>query len=66
MILCSFNAASKIFATVIDGALVASDCVVIITDHTAVDYQAVLRDAKQVVDTRNALRGVTSEKLVRL
>jgi len=56
----------EIFATDIDGALAAADCVVIITDHTAVDYHAVLRDAKQVVDTRNALRGVTSEKLVRL
>jgi len=56
----------EIFATGIDTAVPASDCVVIVTDHTTVDYQAVLRDAKLVVDTRNALRGVTSEKLTRL
>ncbi len=43
-----------------------ADCVVIITDHTNVNYEAVLRKAKLVVDTRNALRGVSSDKLIRL
>ena len=56
----------ELFAADLDGALAAADCAVIITDHTGVDYQAVLRDAKLVVDTRNALRGVVSDKLIRL
>jgi UDP-N-acetyl-D-glucosamine dehydrogenase len=42
------------------------DCVVIITDHTAIDYEAILRDARLIVDTRNAFRGVASEKIIRL
>ena len=44
----------------------AADCVVIITDHTNVDYRAVAEKARLVVDTRNALKGVQSEKIVRL
>ncbi|MGE3474423.1 MAG: nucleotide sugar dehydrogenase [Rhodospirillaceae bacterium] len=32
------------------------DAVVIVTDHDAVDYAAVARSAKLVIDTRNALR----------
>jgi UDP-N-acetyl-D-glucosamine dehydrogenase len=38
--------------------LVAADCVLIATDHTAYDYAEVLRHARLVVDTRNATRGV--------
>jgi UDP-N-acetyl-D-glucosamine dehydrogenase len=44
----------------------AADCVVIVTDHSAFDYQALLRRARLVVDTRNALKGVSSSKIVRL
>jgi UDP-N-acetyl-D-glucosamine dehydrogenase len=33
----------------------AVDCVMIVTDHTAVDYPMIKRTAKLVVDTRNAL-----------
>jgi UDP-N-acetyl-D-glucosamine dehydrogenase len=33
----------------------AADCVMIVTDHTAVDYQMIRRSAKLVVDTRNAM-----------
>ena len=43
-----------------------ADCCVIITDHTNFDYKGLLDAAKLVVDTRNALRGVESEKIVRL
>ncbi|MBI9051223.1 MAG: nucleotide sugar dehydrogenase [Anaerolineaceae bacterium] len=32
-----------------------ADCVVIITNHTNIDYQMILDDAKLIVDTRNAL-----------
>jgi UDP-N-acetyl-D-glucosamine dehydrogenase len=35
--------------------LAAADCVVIVTDHSAVDYTLVARHARVVVDTRNAL-----------
>ena len=33
----------------------AADCVMIVTDHTAVDYRMIRRSAKLVVDTRNAM-----------
>ncbi len=44
----------------------ASDCVVIVTDHAKVDYTPVLESAPLIVDTRNALKGMASEKIVRL
>lgn len=43
-----------------------ADCVVIITDHTAFDYPGLLDRAKLIVDTRNALKGIRSPKIVRL
>jgi UDP-N-acetyl-D-glucosamine dehydrogenase len=43
-----------------------ADCVVIVTDHTEFDYVALLADASLIVDTRNALKGVVSEKVFRL
>jgi UDP-N-acetyl-D-glucosamine dehydrogenase len=43
-----------------------ADCVVIVTDHSAVDYGYVAREAKLIVDTRNALKGYQSDKIVRL
>jgi UDP-N-acetyl-D-glucosamine dehydrogenase len=41
------------------------DCVAIITDHSDYEYPAIVRDAKLVVDTRNATRGIDSPKIVR-
>jgi UDP-N-acetyl-D-glucosamine dehydrogenase len=43
-----------------------ADCVVIVTDHSGVDYPAVVERCKRIVDTRNALRGLKSDKIVRL
>jgi len=43
-----------------------ADCVVIVTDHAAFDYQALVRNSRLVVDTRNALKGFDSNKIVRL
>jgi UDP-N-acetyl-D-glucosamine dehydrogenase len=40
------------------------DCVVIVTDHSEYDYSRIVRDAKLVVDTRNATRGLSSPNLV--
>jgi UDP-N-acetyl-D-glucosamine dehydrogenase len=33
----------------------SADCVMVVTDHTAVDYRMIKRHARLVVDTRNAL-----------
>ncbi len=44
----------------------AADCVVIVTDHSGVDYRAVVERSKLIVDTRNALKGFQSEKIIRL
>jgi UDP-N-acetyl-D-glucosamine dehydrogenase len=43
-----------------------ADCVVIVTDHAAFDYQALVERSQLVVDTRNALKGIVSDKIVRL
>ncbi len=40
------------------------DCVLIVTDHSDYDYQRIVRESKLVVDTRNATRGIQSEKVV--
>ncbi len=47
-------------------ALKAADCVVIVTDHSAFDYKALVAQASVIVDTRNALKGFKSDKIVRL
>jgi UDP-N-acetyl-D-glucosamine dehydrogenase len=38
--------------------LEAADCVLIVTDHDAVDWDLIGRHAGLVVDTRNAMAGV--------
>jgi UDP-N-acetyl-D-glucosamine dehydrogenase len=53
-------------ATDAANAVAEADCAVIITDHLNVDYALIVSQAKLVVDTRNALRGMTSEKIIRL
>jgi UDP-N-acetyl-D-glucosamine dehydrogenase len=42
------------------------DCVVIVTDHTIFDYAKLVERAPLIVDTRNALKGFQSGKIVRL
>lgn len=37
-----------------------SDCVLIITDHSNIDYEMVVKEASLVVDTRNATKDVVS------
>ena len=41
------------------------DCVVIVTDHSQYDYSSIVRQAKLVVDTRNATKGIKAENIVR-
>ncbi|HWS15988.1 MAG TPA: nucleotide sugar dehydrogenase [Candidatus Methylomirabilis sp.] len=43
-----------------------ADCVVIVTDHAAFDYKMVAREAKAIVDTRNALKGHNGRKVIKL
>jgi UDP-N-acetyl-D-glucosamine dehydrogenase len=40
------------------------DCVLIVTDHSDYDYQKIVNEAKLVVDSRNATRGIKSDKIV--
>jgi UDP-N-acetyl-D-glucosamine dehydrogenase len=47
-------------------SIAAADCVVIVTDHSAFDYPKLVERAALIVDTRNALKGVDSPKIVRL
>jgi len=49
-----------------DGDAASADCVVIVTDHKAFDYPALVKKAKLIVDTRNALKGIQSGNIVRL
>jgi UDP-N-acetyl-D-glucosamine dehydrogenase len=51
-----------------DRTVSGADCVLIVTDHSGVDYKRVVDLAKVVVDTRNATRSVVQhqEKIVRL
>lgn len=44
----------------------AADCVVIITNHKCFLYDAIVERSRLIVDTRNALRGYRSEKIIRL
>jgi UDP-N-acetyl-D-glucosamine dehydrogenase len=41
------------------------DAVLIVTDHTTYDYPGIVEQAKLVIDTRNATKGIKSPKIVR-
>ncbi len=41
------------------------DAVVIVTDHSSYDYPGIVEQSQLVVDTRNATKGIDSEKIVR-
>ena len=56
----------KLSAMDLEQGLAECECAVIVTDHTGVAYNAVVEKAPLVVDTRNALRGIVSPKIVRL
>lgn len=50
---------------VLDGVKEA-DCAVVLTDHSGIDYATVVRDAKLIFDTRNALKNISSDKIIKL
>jgi UDP-N-acetyl-D-glucosamine dehydrogenase len=41
------------------------DCALIVTDHSDYDYKRIVNESKLVVDSRNATRGIKSDKIVR-
>ena len=41
------------------------DAVLIVTDHSSYDYKDIVEQAQLVIDTRNATKGIHSEKIVR-
>ena len=62
---------SKVYRSVSmtrSGVVSGADCVVIVTDHQSVDYRPVVKQARLILDTRNALRNIhpRPRKLVRL
>ncbi|HXW51414.1 MAG TPA: nucleotide sugar dehydrogenase [Candidatus Acidoferrales bacterium] len=42
--------------------LADSDCVLVMTDHSQTDWDAVVRNARLVLDTRHATKGVSGER----
>jgi UDP-N-acetyl-D-glucosamine dehydrogenase len=42
-----------------EDTLAAADCVVIVTDHSSIDYEQIARSAGIVVDTRGAMRHIS-------
>jgi len=48
------------------GALSAFDCAVVITNHTKVDYKALLGAVPLIVDTRNVFKGLNHPSIVSL
>jgi UDP-N-acetyl-D-glucosamine dehydrogenase len=43
-----------------------ADLVVIVAAHSGLDYEGIRREARRIVDTRNAFRGVRDPKIVRI
>ena len=61
-----YDFSDKLSVSLTAERLASYDCVLIATDHSNYDYDAIVRDAKLVVDTRNATRLAKSgrEKIV--
>jgi UDP-N-acetyl-D-glucosamine dehydrogenase len=49
-----------------DKTLEDQDCVVIVTNHSGLDYQRVVKASRLIMDTRNALKGYKGAHIVRL
>lgn len=47
-------------------AVASADVAILLTDHSAFDVAMVAREAKLVVDTRNAFKGIVSANIVRV
>ncbi|MBI3596666.1 MAG: nucleotide sugar dehydrogenase [Nitrospirae bacterium] len=42
------------------------DCVVIVTNHSGLDYEKIVKTSRLIMDTRNALKGFNGSHIVRL
>lgn len=42
------------------------DCIVIVTDHTCIDYKLIVKNARLIIDTRNALADFNSKKIIKI
>lgn len=42
------------------------DCILITTDHTSYDYKTIVKNARLIVDTRNATKQIKSPKVVKI
>jgi UDP-N-acetyl-D-glucosamine dehydrogenase len=60
------NAGSFRSVPLTDEALQEADCVVILTDHSCVPYERVVRRARLIVDSRNATKDHDGRHIVRL
>jgi len=51
-----------------DELIASADCVLILTDHSNIDYEAIVEKAKIVVDTRNATKAVklNRDKIIKI
>lgn len=47
-------------------ALPSADCSVIVTDHACLDIPAIVEGASLILDTRNATKGIHSEKILKI
>jgi len=47
-------------------ALKAADLVVIVTDHSSFPYPKIVEAAQLIVDTRNATKGISSDKILKI
>lgn len=56
----------QLFSQDIQTACADADCVVIITNHSDFPYASIVEKSRLIVDTRNALKGFRSPKIVRL
>ena len=52
--------------TLTDDVLLTSDCVVILTNHSGLDYANMARLSRLIVDTRNSLKGHKGDNIVRI
>jgi UDP-N-acetyl-D-glucosamine dehydrogenase len=48
------------------GVIAGADCVLVVTDHSEVDYEFIAEHAAVVVDTRNALKDISGDHIHRL
>ncbi len=42
------------------------DCVIIATAHSKINYKKILKESRKIFDTKNALKGLKSEKIITL